>query len=104
MEGYAPLVEQLEQIQARTGFPASAFRCLRSHAEDDPGHLAALNRTLDEMTLSPPEERAVGLCALAAIEHLAALFEELLGKLPQWRREAAQRPRPEEPAALFHHA
>lgn len=78
MEGYAPLTAQLEEIRARTGVPASAFRCLIRHAEDDPEHLAELNRTLDGMKLSVDESRAVGMCAFAAIEGLAAMFEELL--------------------------
>lgn len=78
MEGYPPLVEQLEDIRLRTGAPATAFRCLKAHAEDDPAHLAELNRTLDEMDLSPAQARAVAMCAFAAIECLAALFEELL--------------------------
>ncbi len=78
MEGYAPLLEQLEEIQLRTGFPSSAFRCLRAHAEDDPAHLAELNATLDRMDLSPSQAQAVALCAFAAIEGVAALFEELL--------------------------
>jgi Iron-containing redox enzyme len=80
MEGYAPLAEQLEEIRLRTGAPTTAFRCLKAHAEDDPAHLADLNRTLDSMDLSPEQARAVGLCAFAAIEGLATMFEELLEK------------------------
>lgn len=77
-EGYAPLASQLDEIQARTGAPADAFRCLRRHADDDPSHLAGLNKTLDSMCLGVSQARAVGLCAFAAIEGLAAMFEELL--------------------------
>jgi pyrroloquinoline quinone (PQQ) biosynthesis protein C len=78
MEGYAPLASQLDDIQTRTGAPASAFRCLKRHAEDDPEHLAELNRTLDSMNLSVEQARAVGMCAFATIEGLSAMFEELL--------------------------
>ena len=85
MEGYAPLATQLEEIRVRTSAPASAFRCLMRHAEDDPEHLAELNRTLDDMNLSVEQSRAVGMCAFAAIEGLAAMFEELL----ESRAEAA---------------
>ena len=77
MEGYAPLVSQLDEIQARSGAPASAFRCLNRHAEDDPQHLADLNGTLDRMNLSIDQARAVGMCAFAAIDSLASMFEEL---------------------------
>ncbi|MGC2160296.1 MAG: iron-containing redox enzyme family protein [Silvibacterium sp.] len=78
MEGYAPVASQLEDIRVRSGAPASAFRCLRRHAEDDPEHLAELNRTLDRMNLSAAQTQAVGMCAFAAIEGLSAMFEELL--------------------------
>jgi hypothetical protein len=77
MEGYAPVSSQLDEIQMRSGAPSSAFRCLKRHAEDDPAHLADLNRTLDSMNLSVDQARAVGMCAFAAIEGLAAMFEEL---------------------------
>jgi hypothetical protein len=78
MEGYAPLADQLEDIRVRSGAPATAFRCLQLHAEDDPSHLADLNRTLDRMNLSVEQSRVIGLCAFSAIECIAALFEELL--------------------------
>ena len=77
MEGYAPLTSQLEEIQARSKAPATAFRCLKRHADDDPGHLADLNKALDSMPLSVEQVQAVGMCAFAAIEGLAAMFEEL---------------------------
>jgi hypothetical protein len=77
-EGYAPLNLQLDEIKVRSGLPASAFRCLKKHADDDPSHLADLNRTLDAMNLSTEQARAVGMCTFAAIEGLGAMFEELL--------------------------
>jgi hypothetical protein len=80
MEGYAPVSSQLEEIRLRSGAPASAFRCLQRHAEDDPAHLADLNRTLDGMNLTGQQARAVGMCAFAAIDGLAAMFEELIAK------------------------
>ncbi|HUY82630.1 MAG TPA: iron-containing redox enzyme family protein [Acidobacteriaceae bacterium] len=80
MEGYAPLPAQLQQIQAKSGAPATAFRCLKRHADDDPAHLADLNHTLDTMQLTPEQARAVGMCAFAAIENTSALFEELVAR------------------------
>jgi hypothetical protein len=78
IEGYPPLVEQLEDIRLRTGAPTTAFRCLKAHAEDDPTHLAELNQTLDEMELGLDQKAAVAMSAFAAIEGVAAMFEELL--------------------------
>lgn len=83
MEGYAPLKEQLDQIRVRSGAPAEAFRCLVRHADDDPGHLADLNRTLDSMNLSTDQARAIGMCAFAAIEGLSSMFEELLATVSE---------------------
>jgi pyrroloquinoline quinone (PQQ) biosynthesis protein C len=78
MEGYAPVVSQLDEIKTRSGAPETAFRCLRRHAEDDPQHLAELNAALDRMSLTIDQARAVGMSALTTIDWLAALFEEVL--------------------------
>lgn len=92
MEGYAPVVSQLEEIRVRSGAPESAFRCLRRHAEDDPAHLADLNCALDRMSLSIEQARAVGMCAFAAIEGLAAMFEELMESCVVPGDKTAERP------------
>jgi hypothetical protein len=78
LEGYPPLTEQLEEIRLRTGLPATAFRCLKSHAEDDPDHIAALNRTLDEMPLTPDQTKFLALSAFHTIDAVASVFEDLL--------------------------
>jgi hypothetical protein len=78
LEGYPPLGEQLEAIRVRTGLPETAFRCLKSHAEDDPDHIAALNRTLDLMPLTPDQEKFIALSAFHTIDAVASVFEELL--------------------------
>lgn len=87
MEGYAPLVSQLDEIRIRSGAPETAFRCLKRHAEDDPQHLAELNGALDRMSLTIVQTRAVGMSALTAIDCVACIFEELLdastGKTPE---------------------
>jgi hypothetical protein len=80
MEGYAPLPEQLELIRAQSQAPATAFRCLRRHADDDPAHLAALNQTLDAMQLTAEQVRALAMCSFAAIENTAAMLEELVAR------------------------
>lgn len=78
MEGYAPLVSQLDEIRTRSGAPETAFRCLKRHAEDDPQHLAELNAALDRMRLTVDQTRSVGMSALTAIDCLASMFEELM--------------------------
>ncbi len=78
MEGYAPLPSQLEDIRLKSGAPATAFRCLKRHADDDPAHLADLNQALNGMSLTGKQAQAVAMCAFAAIENTAAMFEELV--------------------------
>jgi hypothetical protein len=78
LEGYPPLVHQLEQIRRNTGLPASAFRCLISHAEDDPDHIDTLNRTLDSMPLTPDQSKYLALSAFHTIDAVASILEELL--------------------------
>ena len=78
LEGYPPLVHQLEQIRRNTGLPASAFRCLKSHAEDDPDHIDTLNRTLDSMPLTPEQSKYLALSAFQTIDAVASILEELL--------------------------
>ena len=78
LEGYPPLTEQLEEIRLRTGLPSSAFRCLKSHADDDPDHIETLNRTLDTMPLTPNQTKFLALSAFHTIDAVASVFEELL--------------------------
>ena len=78
LEGSPPLASQLDAIQKRTGLPPDAFRCLRSHGEDDPAHLADLNETLDRMPLTEEQERRVALSAFQTIDCIASLLDELL--------------------------
>jgi len=77
LEGYPPLVEQLDEIKIRTGLPATAFRCLKSHAEDDPDHIATLNRTLDSMPLTQEQIKFLALSAFHTIDAVASILEEL---------------------------
>lgn len=78
LEGNPPLTEQLEAIRKRTRLPATAFRCLIAHADNDPHHIADLNRTLDSMPLSSEQEKYIALSAFHTIDAVATVFEELL--------------------------
>lgn len=78
LEGYPPLAEQLETIRKRTRLPRTAFRCLMAHADNDPHHIADLNRTLDSMPLSEEQQMYIALSAFHTIDGVASVFEELL--------------------------
>jgi hypothetical protein len=89
LEGYPPIVEQLEEIRIRTGLPATAFRCLKSHAEDDPDHIAALNRTLDSMPLTQEQTKFLALSAFHTIDAVASILEELIEAHPASENQQA---------------
>jgi hypothetical protein len=78
LEGYPPLTDQLEAIRKRTRLPSTAFRCLIAHADNDPHHIADLNRTLDSMPLSDDQQMYIALSAFHTIDAVASVFEELL--------------------------
>ncbi|MEO8725362.1 MAG: iron-containing redox enzyme family protein [Acidobacteriaceae bacterium] len=77
LEGYPPLKTQLAEIQRRLQYPASAFQCLMAHAEDDPQHLAEINRTLDEMPLSSGQIKLVALSAFHTMDAVAEVLDNL---------------------------
>lgn len=78
LEGNPPVVSQLEAIRRRTGLPSTAFRCLITHADNDPHHIAELNETLDSMPLTAEQEKYLALSAFHTIDAVASVFEELL--------------------------
>jgi hypothetical protein len=77
LEGKPPVAAELESIRLRTGLPATAFRCLLEHADNDPHHIADLNQTLDSMPLTAEQEKYVALSAFHTIDAVASVFEEL---------------------------
>ncbi|HEX7158005.1 MAG TPA: hypothetical protein VF214_03240, partial [Edaphobacter sp.] len=80
LEGKPPVAEQLEAIRRRTGLPATAFRCLEAHAENDPHHIADLNRTLDSMPLTATQQKFLALSAFHTIDTVASVFEEIIAQ------------------------
>ena len=78
LEGNPPVAGQLETIRRRTGLPATAFRCLIEHADNDPHHIADLNRTLDAMPLTEEQEKYLALSAFHTIDAVASVFDELI--------------------------
>lgn len=77
LEGYPPLATQLTDIQSRVQYPAEAFRCLMAHAQDDPEHLAEINRTLDHMPLSGEQVKLIALSAFHTIDAVATIFDNV---------------------------
>lgn len=49
LEGFAPTLEQVAELQTKSGLPAEAFRTARLHAHADVGHRQTLAVALDEV-------------------------------------------------------
>jgi hypothetical protein len=71
MEGYPPTVEQVDELEARTGFPRAAFRTMLKHAQLDPHHRDDLNRLIDSLLLTSEQSGLVGVSALQTV-HLGS--------------------------------
>ena len=83
LEGYPPLPSQLAEIQGRLQYPASAFHCLMAHAEDDPQHLAEINRTIDEMPLSGGQTKLIALSAFHTMDAVTVILDNLSTSIPE---------------------
>jgi pyrroloquinoline quinone (PQQ) biosynthesis protein C len=78
LEGYAPSQQLVDDLQSRTGYDASAFRCLRTHAELDPGHREELDELLDSLPLTRDQSTVMGLSAIHTVGALTRVYEEIV--------------------------
>jgi pyrroloquinoline quinone (PQQ) biosynthesis protein C len=78
LEGYPPSAELVDELAARTGYDAGAFRTLRIHAELDPGHRAELDATLDRLPLTREQATVISLSALYSVDGLARSLDEVI--------------------------
>jgi hypothetical protein len=77
LEGNPPAPESIDDLQIRTGLPASAFRTMRLHATADPGHRAALDRFIDSLPIDDDQENLIAVSAA----HTGASFAYCLSEL-----------------------
>jgi hypothetical protein len=78
LEGYPPTGELVDELTARTGYGAEAFRTLRLHAELDPGHRDELDETLDALPLTPEQSTVLGLSAMYSVHMLARAIDDVI--------------------------
>jgi hypothetical protein len=64
----------LDDLRARSGFPASAFRTLRHHGRLDAGHRADLDHLVDRLPLERTHKNAIGV----SLAHTAASLAECI--------------------------
>jgi hypothetical protein len=64
----------LDELRVRSGFPDTAFRTLRHHAQLDPDHRADLDRLIDRLPLMRAHKDAIGI----SLAHTAASLAECI--------------------------
>ena len=77
LEGHPPEVDQLCEIERRTGLPTDAFRMLKYHAEVDQTHADELYTLLDRLPLEQSQVELVDMSALNTLAMLKIFFESL---------------------------
>ena len=77
LEGNPPSPDSIDDLQTRTGLPASAFRTMRLHATADPDHTEALDRFIDDLPLDDDQESLIAVSAA----HTGASFAYCLSEL-----------------------
>ena len=81
IEGNPPDRRRLQDLQSRSGLPASAFRTMLEHADLDIDHAAELADLLDLLPLSSSHNEALGLSAISTVAGLTRLLKELGDRL-----------------------
>jgi hypothetical protein len=68
----------IEDLRARTGYPADAFRTLVAHAELDPRHGDELFELVDTLPLTPEQSAVMGLSAMHSVQMYARALEDVI--------------------------
>ena len=85
LEGNAPSMRFVDELQAQTGLPPSAFRTCRIHASVDGTHQEALNALIDNLPLDARHEQLLAVSGA----HTGAYFAYCLAGLEPWEEYAA---------------
>ena len=80
LEGHPPAASTIDTLEARSGWPADAFRTLRAHAELDRDHGDELFDALDRLPLTEAQSAAIGLNAMTSVRLLAAAIDEVTAR------------------------
>jgi hypothetical protein len=82
MEGFPPQPELVEELIERTRYPRESFRTFAEHGELDPHHREELDEAIDGLPLTPEQEAAIGVSAIATCDLLAQSVREVIEELP----------------------
>jgi hypothetical protein len=81
LEGNPPSTAFIDRLEARTGYPPSAFTTLRHHSDIDLDHGRELFELIDRLPLSADHEALIGMTALQTADLLIAAADELFDHL-----------------------
>jgi hypothetical protein len=85
IEGDPPSRQGLQDLQIRSGLPASAFRTMLEHADLDIDHAVELADLLDRLPLSSSHNEALGLSAISTVAGLTRILNEVGDRLAATR-------------------
>jgi Iron-containing redox enzyme len=77
LEGYPPSEGLARTAAERTGYPITAFRTLRKHANLDPQHCRDLDAALDMIPLEPTVHAMLRANALRTLDYLIQFANEI---------------------------
>jgi hypothetical protein len=80
LEGYPPLRQDVDRMQANTGYQPEAFRTLVLHTDLDDSHGDDLDDLLDSLPLTEQQRTLIGVSALTSVQLLAQAQQELLDR------------------------
>jgi hypothetical protein len=79
-ECYPPARQDIERLQAATGYGPEAFRTLLLHADLDTHHRDDLDDLLDSLPLTEQQQTLMGLSALSSVQLITQAWQELLDR------------------------
>ena len=79
-EGYPPARQDIDQMQAATGYGPEAFRTHLFHADLDPHHGDDVDDLLDSLPLTEQQRTLIGLNAIASVQLITQAQQELLDR------------------------
>ena len=81
LEGFPPSPGMIEDLRARTGYPADAFRTMVAHAELDPRHGDELFELVDTLPLTPEQSAVMGLSAMHSVQMYTRALEDVIAEV-----------------------
>jgi hypothetical protein len=80
LEGYPPARQDIDRMQANTGYGPEAFRTLLLHTDLDPHHGDDLDDLLDSLALTEQQRTLIGVSAITSVQLITQGQQDLLDR------------------------